>query len=164
MGCCFSNNDDKSSQHGDNERTRLLNPVSNIPTRLSHHDEYGRRQSLPTQRGDEQTALNRILHQTAASVIDVSTLDSHNLEQHEYMDRTKLYSQRINNSNFKITPLSRPPGLLNDVPTVERVLTVEAVTVTDLQLIENLAEKVTSAVREVAVEHKEDLVVHFGIP
>jgi len=165
MGCCFSNDDDKSSQNGDvNERTRLLgNPVSNNQARSSSHDEYGRHSSNSAQKGDEQSALSRILHQTATNVIDVSALDSHNLEQHEYMDRARQYSQRIATSSTKGYQNGHQ-WLLTDVPAVNRVLAAEALPVADLQLITQVAEKSAKALQELKVEHKEDLVVQFGIP
>jgi len=43
---------------------------------------------------DEQSALNKILQQTATNVIDVAALDSHNLEQHEYVERARQYIQK----------------------------------------------------------------------
>ncbi|ALC44304.1 CG14184, partial [Drosophila busckii] len=58
-------------------------------------------QSLPKK--DEQNALSRLVQNTAMYVIEqrkinminVSALDSHNLEHQEYTDRIKLYSQRL---------------------------------------------------------------------
>lgn len=166
MGCCFSSDDDKTSQSGDaNERTRLLgNPVSNNQARSSSHDEYGGRHSNSTQKGDEQSAVSRILHQTATNVIDVSALDAHNMEQHEYMDRARQYSQKIASSSSKGYQNDRPVCLLSDVPAVERVLDAESLSIADLQMITTTAEKAAKALQKVKVEHKEDLVVQFGIP
>jgi hypothetical protein len=45
--------------------------------------------SIP--RSDEQSALSRILHQTATNVVDVSAMSPHSVEQQEYMDRTRQY-------------------------------------------------------------------------
>jgi hypothetical protein len=163
MGCCYSSDDDKRSQSEDpTERTRLLvNVAGNTQPRSS--DDVDSRQPGPSQKGDEQSALNRILHQTATSVIDVSALDSHNLEQYEYMDRAKQYSQKLAVAIIKST--SKPkPCLLEDVPAPERVLTACLTSMGDLHLIIAASEKTAAALKSVKVEHKEDLVVQFGIP
>lgn len=168
MGCCFSNDDDKNSQNGDvNERSRLLgNPVSNNQARSSSHDDYGHHGPYghSTQKGDEQSQLSRILHQTATNVIDVSALDAHNLEQHEYMDRARLYSQKIATSSTKFYQSGRESWLLSDVPAVDRILNAEPVPPSDLELINAIARKASKAIDDIRVEHKEDLVVQFGIP
>lgn len=166
MGCCFSNDDDKASQGGDpTERTSLLrNPVSNNQARSSSHDEYGSHHLNSTQKGDEQSAVSRILHQTATNVIDVSALDAHNMEQHEYMERARHYSQKIATSTLKGYQNDRPECLLSDVPAVDRVLATDPHSIAELQLIMITAEKAARALHKVKVEHKEDLVVQFGIP
>ncbi|XP_071452536.1 ragulator complex protein LAMTOR1 [Hetaerina americana] len=99
MGCCYSCKEDNNSQSGDvNERTHLLvDPVSNINTiQRVHSDDFIAQypNSLP-KKSDEQSALNRILQETATNVIDVAALDSHNLEQHEYLERMRQYTQRL---------------------------------------------------------------------
>ncbi|XP_046395558.1 ragulator complex protein LAMTOR1 [Ischnura elegans] len=99
MGCCYSCKEDNNSQSGDvNERTHLLvDPVSNINViQRVHSDDFIAQypNSLP-KKSDEQSALNRILQETATNVIDVAALDSHNLEQHEYLERMRQYTQRL---------------------------------------------------------------------
>ncbi|GFW78773.1 ragulator complex protein LAMTOR1 [Trichonephila clavipes] len=67
MGCCFScfNGSDNKSQSGEpNERTTLLgNPVSNNIGRPLFSQDFS--DVVSGQLGDEQAALNKILHQTA---------------------------------------------------------------------------------------------------
>lgn len=166
MGCCFSSEDDKTSQQGDpDERSRLLgNPVGNT-TRPTHRPEaYETHTPLPFgPRGDEQSALNKILHQTASNVIDVSAMDSH-LEQHEYLDRARQYTQRVNGFGQKLSYVPRRVCLLADLPAPEKILSADPVSPADLQLMEESFVKVLQALEDVKVVHKEDLVVQFGIP
>ncbi|OXU22040.1 hypothetical protein TSAR_001915 [Trichomalopsis sarcophagae] len=164
MGCCYSLcKDDNSQQGGEvNERTHLLvDPVSNntnIPR--VHSDDYvSQYASSVPKKTDEQSALNRILHETAANIIDVGALDSHNLEQHEYLERSRAYAKRIETVGIKVPDVSY--CLLRDIPAPERVLASEPITQSDKELITDFMQKSVMALGEVQVEHKEDLVVPF---
>lgn len=74
-----------------------------------------------------------ILSICCRNVIDVGALDSHNLEQHEYMDRSRAYSKRIESCGVKV------PGskccLLQDVPAPERFLAAEPLAQEDHELV-----------------------------
>lgn len=167
MGCCYSCNKDDTTQGGEaNERTHLLvDPVSNNTNiqRVQSDDFIGCYSASLPKKTDEQSALNRILQETAANVIDVAALESHNLEHHEYLDRVKHYTQKLQ-SVSRWTPPRRPPCLLVDIPAPEKLLAAEPVTKQDLQLVFKAVEEANSAVVEIRVEHKEDLVVPFRIP
>ncbi|XP_013785573.1 ragulator complex protein LAMTOR1-like [Limulus polyphemus] len=165
MGCCFSNDDDKGSQVGDpHERTTLLgNPVSNSSTRPGC-DDYGSGMKYPhNQRADEQSALNRILHETATNVIDVSAMNSH-LEQHEYLDRARQYNQRVAATAQKYTYPQKRPSLLLDLPATEKNLSASPIPQKDLKLLKSACENAVNALQEIKVQHQEELVVQFGIP
>lgn len=169
MGACFSCCQDEDSRTGaeSNERTHLLaDPVSNRSNNIHRvqSDEFISRypNSVP-KKNDEQSALNKILHETATNVIDVSALDSHDLEQHEYYDRMKAYNARLNGL-VRWSPPNQSKLLLIDVPNPDKILASEPISVDSFIFITNALEKVTQAVSEVCVEHKEDLVVPFRIP
>jgi hypothetical protein len=69
-----------------------------------------------------------------SNVIDVAALESHNLEQHEYLDRVKHYTQKLQ-SMSQWTPPRRPPCLLVDIPAPEKLLAAEPLTQQDLHLV-----------------------------
>lgn len=167
MGCCYSCKEDGSTQGGEvSERTHLLvDPVSNNTNiqRVQSDDFIGCYSSSLPKKTDEQSALNRILQETATNVIDVAALDSHNLEQHEYLDRVKHYTQKLQ-SMSRWTPPRRPLCLLVDIPAPEKLLASEPLTQQDMNLITTTVEEANAALAELRVEHKEDLVVPFRIP
>lgn len=166
MGCCFSSDDDKLSQHDPTEHTRLLNNVvSNSSNRYNGYDDANSSQQADSlQKGDQQSALNRILHQTATNVIDVSALDSHNLEQHEYVDRARQYSSKLTKASISVAGGDSRPCLLADISAPEKVLAADFLPVNDLQTISTATENAYKALHKIKVEHKEDLVVQFVIP
>lgn len=76
-------------------------------------------------------------------MIDVGALDSHNLEQHEYMDRSRAYSKRIETGGVKVPDSTS--CLLKDIPDSERILTAEPLAPDDHELVnKNLIQIYTS--------------------
>lgn len=169
MGCCCSTEQESLSQDGEvSERTRLLNDqVSNAyQVNASSSDYVNHYSTSATKKSDEQSALNRILQQTASNIIDVGALECHTLEQHEYLERVRMYNHRLNT----VPPHKIPSRahhnvmLLSDVPAAERILSAQPISLADLNMMISSTQKVVAALAHIKVEHKEDLVVPFGIP
>lgn len=115
---------------------------------------------------DDVSALNKIIQDTAANVIDVAAMDIHNIEPHEYNDRVKIYSQRLA-QQWNTVPHPNSichVGLLKDIPNPELVLTSVPIRPDDLDLIRSMVQKANVAVSEIKVKHTENLVVPFRIP
>lgn len=85
-------------------------------------------------KNDEQSALTKILNETANSVIDVSALDSHDLEQHEYYERMKAYKARLNGL-VRWSPPAQYKNLLTEVPVPEKVLSAEPISEKNLLMV-----------------------------
>lgn len=69
-----------------------------------------------------------------SNVIDVAALDSHNLEQHEYKERTKQYQQRLMQGTGQRWHLPSP-SLLADIPMPEKVLCATPLSYADMDLV-----------------------------
>ncbi|XP_041358004.1 ragulator complex protein LAMTOR1-like [Gigantopelta aegis] len=165
MGCCFSNDDEKDlGVSSPNERTPLLDPARTDHIQPVPGHTHGSPYEQPGKKGDDQSALNRSLHQMARDVVDV-TSDSQPLEQPEYHDRARQYSNRLNMvlSGSGRSRIHRP-SLPNGTTVPHQVLSAPPVSLTDVQLITSVTEKVAKAMKDVKVQHREDLVVPFGVP
>lgn len=68
-----------------------------------------------------------------SNVIDVGALDSHNLEQHEYMDRSRAYSKRIEGGGIKVPDSTC--CLLKDIPAPEKILAADPLAAGDHGLV-----------------------------
>ncbi|KAL3265962.1 hypothetical protein HHI36_010149 [Cryptolaemus montrouzieri] len=140
MGCCYSYfcNDDRSSHGGDvNERTHLLvDPVSNNCNvqRANSEDILTRNSNNVPKKTDEQSALNKILQEFATNVIDVGALDSHTLQQNEYLERMRLYDLRVQRCN-KSKILTKKKYILQDIPTTDKILSVDPLSKDDIKMV-----------------------------
>ncbi|XP_076070110.1 ragulator complex protein LAMTOR1-like isoform X1 [Mytilus galloprovincialis] len=114
-------------------------------------------------KGDEHSALERILQKTARDVIDV-TNESNLVEQTEYQERTRQYSNRVNMVVGGSSRLKQKPNLPNCVTAPQSVLASKPISLHDIQLITNATEKASRCIKEIKVQHKENLVVPFGVP
>lgn len=70
-------------------------------------------------------------------MIDVAALDSHNLQQHEYLERTKLYNAKVQQilSAYRNKLIRKPKGILEDIINPEKVLNSESISIEDLNMV-----------------------------
>lgn len=161
MGCCYSSESEGTEQ--EEETKRLLEPAGSPPNKaLNGAEQSGH--NLPTARTDEQAMLSSILAKTAINIIDVSAADSQGMEQHEYMDRARQYSTRLAMLSNSLTHWKKLPLLPSLTNQPHQVLASEPVPYTDLQQVSRIAAYAVSALSQIRVDAKEELVVQFGIP
>ncbi|XP_053895527.1 ragulator complex protein LAMTOR1 [Malaclemys terrapin pileata] len=144
------------------ETKRLLEPVS-PPNKVLNGAEQNYH-SVPSARTDEQAMLSSILAKTATNIIDVSAADSQGMEQHEYMDRARQYSTRLAMLSNNLTHWKKLPPLPSLTSQPHQVLASETVPYPDLQQVSRIAAYAFSALSQIRVDAKEELVVQFGIP
>ncbi|XP_039963198.1 uncharacterized protein LOC126763466 [Bactrocera neohumeralis] len=118
-------------------------------------------QSLPKK---DENALCRLVQSTAMNMIDVGAMDLHNLENEEYNDRIKLYSQRLQQQWNSIQhPEKGASGFLRDIPNANDQLCVMNST-DDLLQMSNFLREGHAALLNLRVDHNEAIVVPFRIP
>ncbi|KAJ8028453.1 Ragulator complex protein LAMTOR1 [Holothuria leucospilota] len=164
-GCCGKDNDKPSVEPESSETSRLLGPQNGRTPDKPMYGDGGERHPNLLKRGDEQSALDQILHNTANNIIDVAALDSRRMEQQEYLDRARQYGSRVSNLVPNASRLqSHMLQLHNGTSMPYSVLSAEPISLHDINLINHTAEKFWNACEGIKVNHKEDLVVNFEIP
>ncbi|XP_038838443.1 ragulator complex protein LAMTOR1-like [Salvelinus namaycush] len=160
MGCCYSSENETTEQDPD-ERKPLI-PHPNPDSKPLNSTEWNST-NVPSARTDEQALLTSILTKTALNIIDVSAADSQGMEQHEYMDKARQYSTKLallSNSLSQKKPLPLPS--LTSQP--HQVLASDLVPYSDVQQVSKIAAYAYSAISQIKVDAKEELVVQFAIP
>ncbi|KXJ10687.1 ragulator complex protein LAMTOR1 [Exaiptasia diaphana] len=162
MGCCFSGDKDAEKQGVVNERSPLLSGEQSAPIPNNHRprEDGAQNGSTPLSKTDEQSMLNKILHQTANKVIDVQSTEPHSLERTEYMERTRLYLSKMSNVNTSQVPKGKnlPQGV--NVPNA--VLAANPVSIADIKLTITASKGAQASLSGFQIEHREPLVVSFG--
>ncbi|KAG5843707.1 ragulator complex protein LAMTOR1-like [Anguilla anguilla] len=154
MGCCYSNETESMQQDG------LRKPLIQHPNPDSRAIDSMEPPSCPT---DEQALLSSILTKTALNIIDVSASDSQGMEQHEYMDKTRQYSTRLAVVGDGLSQ-KKPAALPSLTSQPHKVLASDLISYLDLQQVSKIAAYAHSAISQIKVDAKEDLVVQFAIP
>lgn len=157
MGCCFGKGDNKASNENQNSETSRLisdSPCENGGSRIEGYDTF-----FP---GDEQSAYNRIVTQVSKDVIDVSTLQAPAMEYSDIADRENYYKQKLNmalGGSFK-----KKHSLISGCKDPYALLSARIVNSSDLSMIQQAALNTNSAVSDIHISHKENLVVPFTVP
>ncbi|BFZ14585.1 hypothetical protein BsWGS_17626 [Bradybaena similaris] len=165
MGCCHSSDESKDGAASANERTPLLDPNHSDHIQQIQGARSGPHYTQHNQRGDEQSEFSRILRQTAINVIDVTSTETHNLEQGELQDRATQYSNRL---NMVLAASGKSHTYKPNLPAVitspQMTLSAPPVTLSDVHMITSISEKLAMAAKEIKIQHKESLVVAFAVP
>ncbi|XP_018023574.1 ragulator complex protein LAMTOR1 [Hyalella azteca] len=165
MGCCCGKNEDEDRPYEEaDERTRLLaDPVrrtSNPVTSEASSSLY--KAGSPLQKSDEHQALSAILDETVRNIIDVSQMDNTVSDQHDHLDRTKKYTERIQNS-MQAVPTQLPCLALKDIANVEKALAAPSHFVSDYSMMLQACNACSSAVKNISVHPRDDLLVTFAV-
>ncbi|XP_077065118.1 ragulator complex protein LAMTOR1 isoform X1 [Siphateles boraxobius] len=160
MGCCFSSDSETSEQKSDEVRPLIPDPnLDRKPTNGSERNA----DSLTSNRTDEQALLTVILQRTALNIIDVSAVDSQGMEQHEYMDKARQYSTKLEVLSRTLSQ-KKPVPLPSLTSQPHQVLAADLVPYADVQQVSKIAAYAYSAISQIKVDAKEELVVQFAIP
>nr|KAF6324716.1 late endosomal/lysosomal adaptor, MAPK and MTOR activator 1 [Myotis myotis] len=84
--------------------------------------------------------------------------------QHEYMDRARQYSTRLAVLSSSLTHWKKLPPLPSLTSQPHQVLASEPIPFSDLQQVSRIAAYAYSALSQIRVDAREELVVQFGIP
>ncbi|XP_065833234.1 ragulator complex protein LAMTOR1-like isoform X2 [Oscarella lobularis] len=159
--CCDGGDQVDPSEAEPNEKSKLMrNPVT--PQSPTREEFDGPSTSSLTRSTDEQSALSRILHQTATNVIDVTTVEPHSIEQQEYMDKTRQYRSRVSSLTGRLH-YGQAVRLPETNMSPYEVLIKPVVSPSDVKFIEGAATCASEAVSKIEVKHTEPLVVPFGM-
>ncbi|XP_006627908.1 ragulator complex protein LAMTOR1 [Lepisosteus oculatus] len=160
MGCCYSSETEATDQDRDERKPLIPHPnPDNKPTNGAERNSA----SLPSARTDEQALLTSILTKTALNIIDVSAADSQGMEQHEYMDKARQYSTRLVGLSNTLSQ-KKPAPLPSLTSQPHQVLASDPVPYSDIQQVSKVAAYAYSAISQIKVDAKEELVVQFAIP
>ncbi|XP_044775705.1 ragulator complex protein LAMTOR1 [Neomonachus schauinslandi] len=150
MGCCYSSENEDSDQ--DREERKLLLDPSSPPTKALNGAEPNYH-SLPPTRTDEQALLSSILAKTARA-------DRPDCPPPSIL----LASTRLAVLSSSLTHWKKLPPLPSLTSQPHQVLASEPIPFSDLQQVSRIAAYAYSALSQIRVDAKEELVVQFGIP
>ncbi|KAG8543546.1 hypothetical protein GDO81_024362 [Engystomops pustulosus] len=154
------------------ERQHLL-PPNETPSQQGRQNGSNRTVEKPVCRTDEQALL---FASSYRNIIDVSAVESQGMEQHECMDRARQYSTKLAKMSGNLThgggapsalahcqPHQISPATQSYADIAEVMRTAQSAAPTTI-LVSKIAAYAFSALSQIRVDAKEDLVVQFGIP
>ncbi|XKL65393.1 hypothetical protein PGB90_008813 [Kerria lacca] len=175
MGSCLScilhccGKQDETSQYGEtNDRTQLIDPNNdNVTIQGIQSENFYNKYIDPSfsKKSEEHSDLNKILQEMATNVIDVASLGSHSLEQHEYRERMSFYMNKMKalTSSKSLCKLPKVT-ILQDVPNPDKILvTPSLVSDDELNFIYSILNNVDHSLEEMKIENSEDLLIPFQV-
>lgn len=160
---CFEKPNDNYGSDGPHDTDPLLNPSAR-PAAPQSFGETHIKTLISQQKGDEQSSISRIINITESNVIDVTQVGGKGIEQHEYHDKARQYSNRISavlSGSYKTKMFK--PFLPIGVSAPQPILASQPILFADVELITNATAEAAKAMREVRVDHREDLIAHFTV-
>ncbi|OQR77758.1 ragulator complex protein LAMTOR1 isoform 1, partial [Tropilaelaps mercedesae] len=145
---------------GENNDTRglLANPVSSASIQQSCHESYGSTNKIED---EESSELNRILQNTMAHVINISSL-GHYMDSSETTQRGRQYHYKVDQLLSR-TPYQKKARLsLLQEADLSKVLYWPAMSDQEFRQVEAVASLLNQALVDIQVESSEPLVVDFG--
>jgi len=125
--------------------------------------------SVPKEGRDELSALNVILQDTATEIIDIASIEhGQGVEQADYNEKAAHYAKRLAQVGGQLVSKHKTTAapMVEVGPTMaqlEKVLSSEPIAQADIDLITEVAARMEQAMSEVEVEHRDELVVPFGV-
>ncbi|XP_067140364.1 ragulator complex protein LAMTOR1-like [Centruroides vittatus] len=152
MGSCCSKD----------EETAQIEDAVDDSTRFNdvNKKQYGTIESNPVAvpNNSEDENLSGILKRVEENVIDIPALRLTE-ESRDFTDRVEKYSQQLNLPSACIS--NEKVCLLEEVSTPEEVLSKNPEIPAENEKITKIVDKTVNALKEIKIEHKEELVVPF---
>jgi len=179
LACCCGEEEDGGADMG--ERTRLISEGTGhgstlVPDGLHCEGRDGigglsqvYSKSVPKEGRDELSALNVILQDTATEIIDIASIEHvQGVEQADYVEKAALYGKRMAQVGNQLvcrhkTDTASMVEVGGTVTALEGVMAGPPIQQTHLALITDVAAMMERAVAELEVDHREELVVPFGV-
>ncbi|KAK7602049.1 hypothetical protein V9T40_009490 [Parthenolecanium corni] len=162
---CCGLKQEESSQHGESgDLAPLIDSSGDCPgnnTRITCEPYY----PVFPKKSEEQSDLNKILQDMATNVIDVASLGSYSLEQHEYRERMSFYITKLKSPmSSKSLSKAQKQELLQDVPNPDKVLiSICSVPDDDLTFVRDILNQVDSLLENLKLVNSDALIIPFQI-
>ncbi|CAD5122157.1 DgyrCDS10605 [Dimorphilus gyrociliatus] len=147
-------------QESESEESRRL--LSEGSSENGGFDTTYHTMQIDSSSGDEQSALLKIVQRTADRVIDVSAINSTNMEYQDLADRENQYRQKLNLTLS--SSLQKKKILTVGIRDPQAVLSSPLIDSKFITLVQQAALAANNAVSEIKIQHKENLVVPFTVP
>lgn len=114
---------------------------------------------------EEQADVNKIIQEMATNVIDIGTLGSHIMEQHEYRERMNHYFNKLRTMNTTKVQWSMPNHcILIDIPNPDKILFSDiSISKPEYNHICSMLTRLDKSMKHTTVIHKKDILIPFMV-